>query len=132
MEIEQADSYSQVLAALKARVLQAQYHALQTVNRDMIQLYWDIGRTIVEQQQRRGWGEGVVERLSKDLKVEFPGVAGFSSRNLRYMKLFYSTYKDNPKLQPLVAEIGWSHNLLILDRCDNDLEREFWNIPCGM
>ncbi len=120
------EDYRHVLEELKKRVQQAQYQALKAVNHELVGLYWDIGRTIVENQERYKWGDGVVERLARDLQLEFEGVAGFSVRNLRYMKRFYLTYKENTKLQPLVAELGWTHNLIILDKCSSDLEREFY------
>lgn len=93
---------------------------------ELISLYWDIGRMIVERQQGRTWGKAVVERLADDLQKEFPGMQGFSTRNIWYMRNLYSTYVDKKKMQPLVAEIGWTHNLIILDRCKDDLEREFY------
>lgn len=86
----------------------------------------DIGKMIVEKQKGDTWGKAVVERLASDLQVEFPGMRGFSARNIWYMRYFYSTYSNKSKLQPLVAEIGWTHNLIILDRCKDDLQREFY------
>jgi predicted nuclease of restriction endonuclease-like (RecB) superfamily len=68
----------------------------------------------------------VVETLAQDLRAEFPGGQGYSARNLWYMRNFYEHYQANPKLQPLVAEISWSHNLVILEKCKDDLEREFY------
>jgi len=67
-----------------------------------------------------------VERLGADLRREFPGMSGFSDRNIWYMRKFYLCYRDNQKLQPMVAEIGWTHNLIILDKCRSDLAREFY------
>lgn len=89
-------------------------------------LYWDIGKMIVERQHAEGWGKGVVEQLAADLRSEFPGVGGFSVQNLWYMRQFYQEYHESPKLQPLVGEIGWSHNLVIMGRCKDPLEREFY------
>ncbi len=71
-------------------------------------------------------GKAVVERLAADLREEFPGRQGFSARNIWYMRKFYLTYTGNIILQPLVAEIAWTHNLTVLDRCKDDLEREFY------
>jgi len=120
------NDYSQTLQAIKERIRIAQYQALKKVNTELISAYQDIGRIIVEKQEQQGWGENVVKRLAKDLQVEFPGVRGFSLRNLWYMRTLYLTYKDKPNVQPLVAQISWSHNLAILDRCKTDLEREFY------
>ena len=115
-----------MLAEVKARILSAQYAALRAVNKELVGLYWDIGRLIVERQKVEGWGKGVVEQLSADLRVAFPGVGGFSVQNLWYMRQFYQEYSATPKLQPLVGEIGWAHNLLILSRCKDAQEREFY------
>ncbi len=79
-----------------------------------------------ERRRVASLGRSAVERLAKDLQAEFPGVSGYSGRNLWYMRRLYLAYRDNEKLQPLVAEISWSHNLTILDRCKDDLEREFY------
>jgi predicted nuclease of restriction endonuclease-like (RecB) superfamily len=73
----------------------------------MINLYWHIGKTITQRQEVEGWGKSVVERLSKDLKDDFPNQAGFSSQNLWYMRQFYMTYRSLPILQQPVGEIPW-------------------------
>lgn len=111
---------------VQQRIRSAQYEALKAVNREMISLYWDIGQMIVIKQQDASWGKSVVEQLAKDLQAEFPGISGFSARNIWNMRNFYVTYSQNQKLQPLVAEIGWTHNLVILEKCKDDLEREFY------
>ncbi|AEG69022.1 protein of unknown function duf1016 [Ralstonia solanacearum Po82] len=80
----------------------------------------------MERQHSEGWGKGVVEQLSNDLRAVFPGVSGFSVQNLWYMRQFYQEYSAAPKLQPLVGEIGWAHNLLIMSRCKDAHEREFY------
>jgi len=118
--------YPALLAEVKARIQSAQYTALRAVNKELVELYWDIGRLIVERQQRSGWGKSVVERLSADLRVTFPGISGFSTQNLWYMRQFFHEYSSVPKLQPLVGEIGWAHNLAIMARCKDPLEREFY------
>ena len=106
-----AQDYLGLLTEIKKRIHSAQYEALKAVNRELIGLYWDIGRMIVERQNSEGWGKSVVEKLSADLRREFPGVGGFSVQNLWYMRQFYSEYHDNERLQPLVGEIAWAHNL---------------------
>jgi predicted nuclease of restriction endonuclease-like (RecB) superfamily len=118
--------YATLLASVKDRVRSAQYAALKAVNTELVGLYWDIGRMIVERQDAEGWGKSVVERLSIDLRQEFPGVSGFSVQNLWYMRQFYSEYHGNERLQPLVGEIGWAHNLAIMSKCKDPLEREFY------
>ena len=120
------DDYAGLLAEVRERIRSAQYAALRAVNTELVGLYWDIGRMIVERQEAEGWGKSVVQQLAADLRVEFPGMAGFSRRNVFYMREFYLRYRDLPKVQPLVAQIGWTHNLLILQRCKDALEREFY------
>ena len=118
--------YADILAALKERVRSAQYAALKAVNTELVGLYWDIGCMLVERQTDAGWGKGVVQQLAVDLQQAFPGVGGFSASNLWRMKAFFEAYRDHEKLAPLVREIGWSHNLAILERCKDPLEREFY------
>ena len=102
-----AVDYAQLLAEVKERIRCAQYAALKAVNTELVGLYWDLGRLIVEKQEQSGWGKSVVERLSQDLRKEFPGVAGFSVQNLWYMRQFHLEYREHEKLQPLVGEIAW-------------------------
>ncbi|WP_024333155.1 PDDEXK nuclease domain-containing protein [Desulfotignum balticum] len=118
--------YARLLTEVKERVRSAQYAALKVVNAELVRLYWDIGRMIAERQETSGWGRSVVENLSKDLRREFPGVGGFSVQNLWYMRQFYLEYSGHEKLQPLVGEIAWAHNLAIMSKCKDPLEREFY------
>lgn len=106
--------YPQFLVDVKQRVRAAQYRALQQVNREQMQLYWDLGQLIAERQQQHGWGKSVVETLARDLQTEFVGMSGFSVQNLWYMRQFYLEYSANELLQPLVGEISWAKHLLIL------------------
>jgi predicted nuclease of restriction endonuclease-like (RecB) superfamily len=118
--------YPALLGEIKERIRSAQYDALRAVNHGLIGLYWDIGRLINERQKGETWGKAVVENLARDLQAEFPGIQGFSSRNIWYMRTFYEIYAQSKKLQPLVAEIGWTHNVIIMERCKDPLEREFY------
>jgi predicted nuclease of restriction endonuclease-like (RecB) superfamily len=118
--------YAELLISVKERVRAAQYAALKAVNTEMVGLYWDIGRMIVERQQTQGWGKAVVERLAADLQREFPGVRGFSAQNLWYMRQFFQEYNGEKRLQPLVGEISWSKHLVVMGRCKDPLEREFY------
>jgi predicted nuclease of restriction endonuclease-like (RecB) superfamily len=118
--------YGDLLGEIKERIRSARYEALRKVNSELISLYWDIGEMILGRQSAEGWGKSVVENLAADLQAEFPGIGGFSAANLWRMRLFYDTYADNEKLAPLVREIAWSHNLLIMEKCKDDLEREFY------
>ena len=120
----QISDYVRLLAEVKERVLSAQYEALKAVNTELVGLYWDIGRMIVERQTDAEHGSAIVEQLSNDLRAEFPGISGFSRRNVFYMREFYLIYRDDTRVQPLVAQIGWTHNLVIFQRCKDSLERE--------
>ncbi len=97
-----------------------------TVNRELVGLYWEIGKAIQKKQEQLGWGKAVVETLAKDLQAAFPGRNGFSARNLWRMRDLCCAYPEVEKLPPLVAEIGWSKNLVIMERCKDALEREFY------
>ncbi len=125
-ETVEAHDYAALLVEIKARIQAAQYAALRAVNKELVGLYWDIGQLIVARQQTEGWGKAVVQKLATDLQASFPGTGGFSASNLWRMKGFFETYSDTTKLAPLVREIGWSHNLLILERCKDAQEREFY------
>jgi len=118
--------YAVLLHDIKQRIRSAQYEALKVVNTEMISLYWDIGRMIIERQKEESWGKSIVQHLALDLQAEFPGIGGFSASNLWRIKLFHETYALNPKLAPIVREIGWSHNIIIMEKCGDDLEREFY------
>jgi len=120
------DGYDAFLAEIKDRIRKAQYEALKSVNKELLALYWDIGKIIVERQEKYEWGKSVVENLANDLQSEYPGVKGFSGRNLWNMRNFYVLYRDDQKLQPLVAEISWTKNLVIMEKCNDALEREFY------
>ena len=119
-----SDDYKDFIGKIKNKIRSSQYEAMKQVNRTLINLYWGIGQEIYNQQQEKGWGKSIVEVLSKELKKEFPDVQGFSSRNLWRMRNLYVEYKDNEFLPPLVAEISWSKNVAIMEKCKDQLERE--------
>jgi len=118
--------YASLFTSVKERVRLAQYAALRAVNTELVGLYWDIGRMIVDRQERGGWGKSVVKQLSADLRKEFPSVGGFSVQNLWYMRQFFMEYNGDERLQPMVGEIAWAHNLVIMSKCKDLLEREFY------
>ncbi|MCL2827119.1 MAG: PDDEXK nuclease domain-containing protein [Oscillospiraceae bacterium] len=135
---------------IKDLIYRRQYEAMKRVNTELIQLYWEIGEEIDRQQRERGWGKSIVEVLAQELQKEFPGVKGFTSRNLWFMRQFYVEYSgslnlkplvsdldnsnlapsvreaDKPVLPPLVAEISWSKNIVIMQKCKDPLMREFY------
>lgn len=118
--------YAAFLVEIKSQIRQRQFQALRVVNHELLDLYWWLGENISQRQAALGWGKAVVENLARDLQAEFPGRNGFSARNLWNMLVFYRDYVERPKLQPLVSEISWAKNLVILARCKDDLEREFY------
>jgi len=118
--------YAEFVNDIKQRILMAQYAALRAVNKELIQLYWEIGKQIVEKQTLLGWGKSVVENLANDLQKEFPKTRGFSAPNLWFMRQFYAEYQNNEFLQSMIREIGWTHNLIILNKCKDNLERQFY------
>ena len=125
-QVLDSKNYKDLLQDIKNRIHKAQYEALKAVNRELIALYWDIGSLIVGRQKKHGWGRSIVENIAKDLQIEFAGIRGFSVQNLWRMRQFYLAYERNEKLSPLVREIGWSHNVIILMGCKDALEREFY------
>lgn len=113
------------IAEIKAKVRQAQYEALKVVNVHLINLYWEIGKSISEKQSEN-WGKAIVPTLSKELQKEFSGMSGFSTTNLWLMAQFYSEYHNVENLQPLVGEISWTKHAVILNKCKDNLERQFY------
>lgn len=113
------------IAEIKEKVRQAQYDALKAVNVQLINLYWEIGKSISEKQSE-SWGKAIVPTLSKELQKEFPGVGGFSVGNLWLMAQFYNEYHLVENLVPLVREISWSKHISILKKCKDKLERQFY------
>ena len=98
----------------------------QQVNKALIELYWEIGKYISTKTIKENWGKSVVTELATYIKTKEPTIKGFSDKNLWRMKQFYETYKENPKLTPLVTEITWTNNLIILSACKTEEEREFY------
>ena len=113
------------ISEIKTKVRNAQYEAMKAVNVALINLYWEIGKSIAEKQSE-SWGKSIVPTLSKELQNEFPGVGGFSTTNLWLMVQFYTEYQSVENLQPLVGEISWSKHTVILGKCKDPKEREFY------
>jgi predicted nuclease of restriction endonuclease-like (RecB) superfamily len=108
------EGYALWLADLKSRIHTAQQRAALTVNRELIALYWGIGRDILRRQAEQGWGAKVIERLSHDLRTAFPSMKGLSPRNLKYMRAFAEAWPDTEIVQQAVAQLPWGHNLVLL------------------
>ena len=120
------DTYTKTLEDIKQKIYESRHQAFSAVNKVLINLYWEIGKTIVEKQESESWGDSTVERLAKDLQIEFAGIRGFSAQNLYRMRDIYIAYKDNSILSTLLREIGWSHNVVILHKCSDPQQREFY------
>ena len=99
------EQYEPFLKALKERIREAQVRATLAANRELVMLYWSIGRDILQRQQDNGWGVKVIERLSSDLRHAFPVMKGFSARNLKYMRAFAEVWTDEEFVQQLAAQI---------------------------
>jgi predicted nuclease of restriction endonuclease-like (RecB) superfamily len=118
--------YQEFLQELKGRIRTAQVRAAFAVNRELVLLYWSIGRDLSQRFDREDWGGKIIDRLAQDLQTEFPGVEGFSPRNLRYMRSLAEAWPDEEILQQLVAKLPWSHNVRILDRIKDRPTREWY------
>ena len=123
---KQTQDYEESLSSIIKKVEESKHKAITTVNKLLIELYWFIGETLVNLQEKSEWGDGVVEKLSQDLRMKYPEQSGFSSRNLWDCKRFYLTYRDYSKLRTLFAEISWSHILLLLNKANTIEEKEFY------
>ena len=130
--------YTDALEQLKTRIRSAQLQAAVSVNQELIRLYWDIGKQIVQRQQAESWGRSIVSRLAQDLQKEFPGVTGFSLSNLWRMRSFYLAYTqevvklaqavremDGTSLPPPMACLPWGHNILLVEKL-SDTHHRLW------
>lgn len=118
--------YDELLGTIKERIHTAQTRAALAVNREMVLLYWQIGRDILERQEREGWGARVIDRLSSDLRAAFPGQRGFSTRSLKYMKALADAYRDPAIVQQVAAQLPWGHLMVLLDRLKGERERDWY------
>ena len=117
------DGYADWLADLKGRIHTAQQRATLAVNRELVLLYWHIGRDILTRQAEQGWGAKVIERLAQDLRTAFPEMKGFSRANLMYMRAFAEAWPDSEIVQQAVGQLPWGHNLVLLTRLKNSEQR---------
>jgi predicted nuclease of restriction endonuclease-like (RecB) superfamily len=119
------ENYDEFFQALKEQIRLSQIRAAIAVNQEMILLYWQIGREILERQQQEGWGAKVIERLSIDLRLEFPDMQSFSPRNLKYMRTFAEAYPDEQFVKQVVSQIPWGHNIRLLNLV-KDIDERLW------
>ena len=121
--------YIGTLEMIKHEIHVARFQVVKYITKEHIELYWKIGKIILEKQKEQAWGKSAVEKISKDLLKVYPESTGFSARNLWDMRRFYSKYAKNEKLRQVVAEIPWGQNLLILTKIKDDNEAEFYLNP---
>ena len=122
--------YAETLLDIKKHIQEAQIKATMSVNKELIKVYWYIGKTIAQRQIVNGWGSGIVEKFANDLQKEFPGLGGFSRANIFNMRAFYAAYEkvQQPvgQLEDLpIFNISWGHNMRLLQKLKNNDER-FW------
>jgi predicted nuclease of restriction endonuclease-like (RecB) superfamily len=119
--------YQHLVEQIKALVTQTRAKTLISVNHQLLQLHWHIGKMIIEQQIAKGWGAKIIDQLAKDLSLSFPDTKGFSVRNLNYMRKFAEAYPDFQIVQPVVAQLSWTHHIIILDKFD-EFQLRLWYI----
>jgi predicted nuclease of restriction endonuclease-like (RecB) superfamily len=115
--------YGELLDVIRARIRAAQHLAAAALNREIVLLYWEIGRAILQRQEAHGWGAKVVERLGADLRREFPDMRGLSRTNLAYMRSFADAYPEEHVVQQFAAQVPWGHHTVLLDRVRGADER---------
>ncbi len=120
------DGYAGWLAELKGRIHIAQQRATLAVNRELVLLYWQIGRDILTRQSEQGWGAKVIDRLADDLRAAFPEMRGFSPRNLKYMRAFAEAWPDEPFVQEVLAQLPWYHHLTLLEKLPGPQTRRWY------
>jgi len=119
--------YTVFIKDIKHRIKNAQIKAAVSVNQELLNLYWDMAAQIIEKQKQTSWGDGFLERLSKDLQSEFPDIKGFSKRNLELMRQWYKFWSEESSItQQLVSQIPWGHNLVIMTKTQNHEEALFY------
>jgi predicted nuclease of restriction endonuclease-like (RecB) superfamily len=121
----QSPEYEDLITQLKDRIRQARVRSALAVNRELVLLYWHIGREILHRQVEQGWGSKVIDRIAQDLRQAFPEMKGFSPRNLHYMRAFAETYTDESILQQVVANLPWGHNVRLMEAV-KDPEARLW------
>jgi len=108
--------YETLLQSIKERVRSAQLRAAVSVNRELVMLYWQMGRDILERQAEAGWGARVIDQLSQDLRGAFPDMKGFSPRNLKYMRAFAEAWPSEEIVQEVLAQITWYQNITLVEK----------------
>ena len=123
--ISEIEKYNSFLVDIKTQIKLSQQKAFNAVNQEMISLYFNIGKMIDTWQKELGWGAKVIDKLSLDILNEFPTMSGFSTRNLKLMVQFYKEYSNDEFVQPIVAQIPWTHNIILIQKIKDKYIR-FW------
>ena len=118
--VELPESYDGFLVEIKEQIKKERLKAVIAANSALVLMYWNIGRSILDRQNSEGWGTKVIDRLSVDLKDEFPEMNGFSARNLKYMRKFAENWPDISIVQEVLAQISWYHNLALLEKLKDE------------
>lgn len=139
-DIVNNNDYKTVLVQIKEHIKLSQTRAITKVNQELMFLYFNIGKLVFEQQKKLKWGAKVIEKLSNDIKVLFPDMGGFSTRNINLMIGFYKEYKnleimqplvaqieDNEKIESLITKISWTHNVILIQKI-KDIELRYWYV----
>lgn len=119
-------SYDTNFGLVVSLIREARQRAYRAANSELINLYWKVGEYLSNRMHSDGWGKGVVVQLAAYIQSKEPNAKGFSDKNLWRMKQFYETYKDTPELSTLSRELSWSHNILLLSKCNTNEEREYY------
>jgi len=120
------EGYADWLVSLKSRIHTVRQRAALAVNRELVQLYWQIGRDIQVRQAEQGWGAKVIDRLAQDLRTAFPEMRGFSPRNLKYMRAFAEAWPDEQTVQQAAAQLPWFHLCTLMDKVKGREERDWY------
>lgn len=120
------NEYKSLLTDIKIQIQTSQYRAVRSVNRELVCLYWNVGKLILDNQKREGWGSKFIDNLASDIKLEFPEITGFSVRNLKYMRKFAQEYSDFEFVQAVLAQITWYHHMALLDKVKSFDERKWY------
>ena len=127
--INDSSDYKALISSVKERIQKSQIKASVSVNKELINLYWDMAKQIVYAQKKAKWGDGFLQKMSDDLHASFPNMQGFSLRNLKYIRQWYNFWKDDSIGQQVVAQldnIPWGHHLVILSKTQNRKEALFY------
>lgn len=119
-------SYPEFLASLKSQVLRARVRASRVVNTELLALYWDIGKAILDRQDEQGWGGKVIEQLATDLRAAFPEMRGFSRSNLHYMRKLAASWPRPVIVQQAVGQLPWGHVTVLIDKLDEQADRDWY------